>query len=57
MGKDAGYAQTLPTPAPARLSGGYRVSTHHSLITRRCAIALDNGCLISRDTSTLDPEH
>ncbi len=26
-------------------------------ITRRNAIALDNGCLISRDTSTLDPEH
>jgi hypothetical protein len=52
-----GYAQTLPTPAPARLSVGYRVSTHHSLITRRYAIALDNGCLIFRDTSTLDPEH
>ncbi len=26
-------------------------------ITRRYAIALDNGCLIFRDTSTLDPEH
>ncbi len=26
-------------------------------ITRRCAVALDNGCLIFRDTSTLDPEH
>ncbi len=80
-------------PAPARLSVGSRVSTHHPLIsrlpehqwpqqsgvgivdysdlientahtygrswaiTRRYAIALDNGCLISRDTSTLDPEH
>ena len=29
-----GYAQTLLTPAPARLSVGSRVSTHHSLTSR-----------------------